>query len=112
MEVPRVQIVEDRTSTELTEAQEIGAQAAKRSRQIMSAAPCRRISSHVTDHELYDAPKLTMVLMRTNPTICKRYDTPKLAVAFQKIGLLTSMLLFSVSFYYGLARLVMWVTSL
>jgi hypothetical protein len=112
MEVPHVQIVEDGTNTELAEASQIGPQPAKRRGESMSAAPGRRIPSYVTDRELYDAPKLTMVLMRIHPTIRNRYDTPELTVAFQRIGLLTGMLLFSVTFYYGLARLVMWATSL
>jgi hypothetical protein len=38
-------------------------------------------------------------------------DTPKLTVVLQHVGV-TGMLLFSASFYYGLARLVIWATSL
>ena len=44
--------------------------------------------------------------------VCEYYDTPKLALVLPRVGLLTGMLLFSMSFYYGLARLVMWVASL
>jgi hypothetical protein len=33
-------------------------------------------------------------------------------VVLQNLGVWTGMLLFSVSFYYGLARLVMWAASL
>jgi len=39
-------------------------------------------------------------------------DTPKLRVVLQHVGVWTGMLLFSASFYYGLARLVIWATSL
>ena len=45
-------------------------------------------------------------------TVCERYDTPRLTVVLQNIGFWTGMLLFSLSFYYGLARLVMWAASL
>jgi hypothetical protein len=45
-------------------------------------------------------------------TVCERNDTPKLTVVLQNIGFRTGMLLFSMSFYYGLARLVMWAASL
>jgi uncharacterized protein Usg len=45
-------------------------------------------------------------------TVCERYDTPRLTVVLQNIGFWTGMLLFSMSFYYGLARLVMWAASL
>jgi hypothetical protein len=45
-------------------------------------------------------------------TVCSRYDTPKVTVVLGKIGFWTAMLLFSMSFYYGLARLVMWAASL
>jgi hypothetical protein len=36
----------------------------------------------------------------------------ELPVVLQKIGLLTAMLLFSMSFYYGLARVAIWAVSL
>jgi len=39
-------------------------------------------------------------------------NNPELTVVLRKLGLLTAMLLFSMSFYYGLARLVMWAASL
>jgi hypothetical protein len=45
-------------------------------------------------------------------TVCERNDTPRLTVVLQNIGFWTGMLLFSMSFYYGLARLVMWAASL
>jgi hypothetical protein len=48
--------------------------------------------------------------------IVREYETPKLTVILQKIGSLTGMWLFSLCFYYGLARLttrlVMWAASL
>ena len=45
-------------------------------------------------------------------TACERYHTSRLTVVLQNIGFWTGMLLFSLSFYYGLARLVMWAASL
>jgi hypothetical protein len=44
--------------------------------------------------------------------VCGYYDAPKLTVILQNATAWTGMLLFSVSFYYGLARLVMWAASL
>lgn len=44
--------------------------------------------------------------------VCENYDIPKLTVVLQNVGVWTGMLLFSVSFYYGLARPVMWAASL
>jgi hypothetical protein len=44
-------------------------------------------------------------------TVCARYNTPKLTVVLRKIGFWAGMLLFSMSFYYGLARLAMWAAS-
>jgi hypothetical protein len=44
--------------------------------------------------------------------IVREYETPKLSVVLQNIGVWTGMLLFSMSFYYGLVRLVMWASSL
>jgi hypothetical protein len=45
-------------------------------------------------------------------TVCERYDTPRLTVVLQNIVFWTATLIFSLSFYYGLARLVMWAASL
>ena len=45
-------------------------------------------------------------------TVREYSDTPKSTVVLQNLGVWTGMLLFSVSFYYGLARLVMWAASL
>jgi hypothetical protein len=45
-------------------------------------------------------------------TVCEYSDTPKLTVVLQNVGVWTGMLLFSASFYYGLARLVIWAASL
>ena len=45
-------------------------------------------------------------------TVCEYYDTSKLTVVLQNVGVWTGMLLFSASFYYGLARLVIWAASL
>jgi hypothetical protein len=45
-------------------------------------------------------------------TVREHSDTPKSTVVLQNLGVWTGMLLFSVSFYYGLARLVMWAASL
>jgi hypothetical protein len=45
-------------------------------------------------------------------TVCERYDTPRLTVVLKSIGFWTGILLFDLGFYYGLARLVMWATSL
>ena len=42
--------------------------------------------------------------------VCEYYDTSKLTVVLQNVGVWIGMLLFSVSFYYGLARLVMWAS--
>ena len=48
--------------------------------------------------------------------IVREYETPKLTLILQKIGSLTGMWLFSLCFYYGLARLttrlVTWAASL
>jgi hypothetical protein len=41
-------------------------------------------------------------------TVCEYYDTSKLTVVLQNVGVWIGMLLFSVSFYYGLAHLLMW----
>jgi hypothetical protein len=51
-------------------------------------------------------------LIMASITVCGRYDTPKLTAVLGKIGFWTGMLLFSISLYYGLARLVMWAASL
>jgi hypothetical protein len=45
-------------------------------------------------------------------TVREYSDTPKSTVVLRNLGVWTGMLLFSVSFYYGLARLVMWAASL
>jgi hypothetical protein len=45
-------------------------------------------------------------------TVREYSDTPKLTVVLQNVGVWTGMLLFSASFYYGLARLVVWAASL
>ena len=51
-------------------------------------------------------------LVLAHLTVCEYSDTPKLTVALQRIGVWTGMLLFSASFYYGLARLVIWAAAL
>jgi hypothetical protein len=63
---------------------------------------------HVCEH--YDTPKLTVVLVPAQDA--RYYDTPKLMMVLPNIGTWTGMLLFSLGFYYGLARLVMWAASL
>ena len=45
-------------------------------------------------------------------TVREYSDAPKSTVVLQNLGVWTGLLLFSVSFYYGLARLVMWAASL
>lgn len=65
-------------------------------------------SHHVC--ECYDTPKLTVVLVPAQDA--RYYDTPKLMMVLPNIGTWTGMLLFSLGFYYGLARLVMWAASL
>jgi hypothetical protein len=45
-------------------------------------------------------------------TVREYSDTPRSTVALQNVGVWTGMLLFSASFYYGLARLVIWAASL
>ena len=60
--------------------------------------------------EEHDAPRLTVVLVE--PRHSGYYDTPKLMMVLPKVGTWTGMLLFSLGFYYGLARLVMWAASL
>ena len=76
----------------------------------------RELRQQPAAHEVYLLPEI----MRREPdppdtglyiTICARYDTPKLTAVLEKIGLWTGMLLFSMSFYYGLARLLMWAAS-
>jgi hypothetical protein len=75
----------------------------------------RELRQQPAAHEVYLRPEI----MRREPdrlilayiTICARYDTPKLTAVLEKLGLWTGMLLFSMSFYYGLARLVMWAAS-
>jgi hypothetical protein len=56
-------------------------------------------------------PKLTIILIPTHLLPCERYDSRRSIVIFQRLGLLVGMLLFSMSFYYSLARLVMWVAA-
>jgi hypothetical protein len=41
-------------------------------------------------------------------TGCEYNDTSRLTMVLQNVGVWIGMLLFSVSFYYGLARLLMW----
>jgi hypothetical protein len=43
---------------------------------------------------------------------CEYCEIPKLTGVMPKLGLLTAMLLFSLSFYYGLARIAIWAASL
>jgi len=62
--------------------------------------------------EYYDIPKLTVVLAPPQDTACWYYDTPKLVMVLPRVGAWTGMLLFSLGFYYGLARLVIWAASL
>jgi hypothetical protein len=62
--------------------------------------------------EYYDTPKLTVVLVPAQDTACWYYDAPKLMMVLPNVGTWTGMLLFSLGFYYGLARLVMWAASL
>jgi len=45
-------------------------------------------------------------------TVREYSDTQKLTVVLQNVGVWTGMLLFSASFYYGLARLVICAASL
>ena len=63
-------------------------------------------------YEYYDTPKLTVVLVPVQDTVCWYYDAPKLMMVLPNVGTWTGMLLFSLGFYYGLARLVMWAASL
>jgi hypothetical protein len=65
-------------------------------------------SHHVCEY--YDTSKLTVVLVPAQDA--RYYDTPKLMIVLPNIGTWTGMLLFSLGFYYGLARLVMWAASL
>jgi hypothetical protein len=65
-------------------------------------------SHHVCEY--YDTPKLTVVLVPAQDA--RYYNTPKLMMVLPNIGTWTGMLLFSLGFYYGLARLVMWAASL
>ena len=65
-------------------------------------------SHHVCEY--YDAPKLTVVLV---PAQAARHYDPKIDDGFaEHWGTWTGMSLFSLGFYYGLARLVMWAASL
>lgn len=62
--------------------------------------------------EYHDTPKLTVVLVPAQDIVCWHYDTSKSTMVLPKVGAWTGMLLFSLGFYYGLARLVMWAASL
>jgi hypothetical protein len=62
--------------------------------------------------EYDDTPKLTVVLVLAQDRVCWDYNTPKSMMVLPKVGTWTGMLLFSLGFYYGLGRLVMWATSL
>jgi hypothetical protein len=44
--------------------------------------------------------------------VCEYRNKLELTVVLRKLGLLAAMMLFSLSFYYGLARLVMCAASL
>jgi hypothetical protein len=68
-------------------------------------------SSHQVS-ERYDIPKLRVFLVPARDTVCRYYDAPKLTIVWPRVGTWTGMLLFSLGFYYGLARLVMWAASL
>jgi hypothetical protein len=57
-------------------------------------------------------PKLTIILIPTHVLPSERYNSRRLIVIFQRLGLLVGMLLSSMSFYYSLARVVMWAASL
>ena len=50
--------------------------------------------------------------VRPDLSACEYCQIPKLTGGLPKLGLLTAMLLFAASFYYGLARVVMWLASL
>jgi len=71
-----------------------------------------QITHLLTVRENCRTPKLTIILIPTHLLPCERYDSRRFIVIFQRLGLLVGMLLFSMSFYYSLARLVMWVASL
>ena len=81
---------------ELTRTQEVWQQPAAYEvnlrQEAMSGEPGHLILAHLTVREYSDTPKSTVVL--------------------QNLGVWTGMLLFSASFYYGLARLVIWAASL
>ncbi len=85
---------------ELTRTQEVWQQPAAYEvnlrQEAMSGEPGHLILAHLTVREYSDTPKSTVVL--------------------QNVGVWTGMLLFSLCFYYGLARLTtrlaMWAASL
>jgi len=70
------------------------------------------ITRLLTVRENCRTPKLTIILIPSHLLPCERNDSRRFIVIFQRLGLLFGMLLFSMSFYYSLARLVMWVASL
>jgi hypothetical protein len=49
--------------------------------------------------------------VRADLAACEYCEIPKLTGVLPKLGVLTAMLLFSVSFYYGFVRLAMWLVS-
>jgi len=71
-----------------------------------------QITRLLTIRENCRTPKLTIILIPSHLVPCERNDSRRFIVIFQRLGLLFGMLLFSMSFYYSLARLVMWVASL